>query len=115
MEARNVSLSFDPSSSHWSDDVHPAVAGRIEAFAATLAGALGGERRESRYVPIIDFGERKHTAFLPYGLLVMDDAVVMLHGRFRIALSFPDLTMGTFSKIMAPPGDIKKLMQALAE
>lgn len=74
-----------------------------------------GKDRESRYVPIIDFGERKHTAFLPYGLLVMDDAVVMLHGRFRIALSFPDLTMGTFSKIMATPGDIKKLMQALAE
>lgn len=77
--------------------------------------ALGGERGESRFVPIIDFGERKHTAFLPYGLLVMDGEVVMLHGRFRIALSFPDLTMGTFSKIMATPGDIKKLMRTLTK
>lgn len=77
--------------------------------------ALGGERGEGRFLPIIDISHRTHTAFLPYGLLVMDGEVVMLHGRFRIALSYPDLTMGTFTKIMSTPGDIKKMMQALTE
>lgn len=77
--------------------------------------ALGGERGEGRFLPIIDIADQKHTAFLPYGLLVMDGEVVMLHGRFRIALSYPDLTMATFTKIMATPGDIKKMMQALTE
>jgi hypothetical protein len=37
----------------------------------------------------------------------------MLHGRFRIALSFPDLTMGTFSKIMSTPGDIEEAMRQI--
>jgi hypothetical protein len=39
----------------------------------------------------------------------------MLHGRYRIALSFPDLTMGTFSKIMSTPGDIEDLLKQLVE
>ena len=76
--------------------------------------ALGGDKGESHFVPIIDIGEQKHTAFLPYELLVMGGDIVMLHGRYRIALSFPDLTMGTFSKIMATPGNIEDIMESLA-
>ena len=82
----------------------------------TLYGfALGGENGESKFMPKIDVSTPKHTAFLPYEILVMGNEVHMLHGRFRIALSFPDLTMGTFTKIMSSPGDIEDLLKQLVE
>ena len=77
--------------------------------------ALGGEKGESHFLPIIDNSEPKHTAFLPYEFLVMGNEVHMLHGRFRIALSFPNLKMGTFTKIMSSPGDIKDLLERVVE
>jgi len=77
--------------------------------------AISGEKGEDHFLPIIDITAPKHTAFLPYELLVVGNKAVMLHGRYRIALSFPDLTMGTFSKIMSTPGDIKKALRAFTE
>lgn len=77
--------------------------------------ALTGTKGESEFMPKIDIGSPKHTAFLPYEILVDDDEVVMLHGRFRIAVSFPDLTMGTFSKIMSTPGNIEDTMETICE
>ena len=73
--------------------------------------AISGEKGEEHFLPIIDSPTPKHTAFLPYELLIVDKKAVMLHGRYRIALSFPDLTMITFSKIMSTPGDIKQYLQ----
>ena len=73
--------------------------------------AIGGDKGEEHFLPIIDLSTPKHTAFLPYELLIVDKKAVMMHGRYRIALSFPDLTMMTFSKIMSTPGDIKKELQ----
>lgn len=82
----------------------------------TLYGfALSGNEGESHFLPIIDIGAPKHTTFLPYEVLVMGKEVHMLHGRFRIALSFPDLTMGTFTKIMSTPGDIEDLLEQLVK
>lgn len=82
----------------------------------TLYGfGLSGENGESQFMPIIDGGSPKHTAFLPYEVLVMGDEVHILHGRFRIALAFPDLTMGTFSKIMSTPGAIEELLEQLVD
>ncbi len=77
--------------------------------------ALGGENGETKFLPIIDISSPKHTAFLPYEVLVVDGKAYMLHGRFRIALSFPDLTMGTFTKIMSTPGDIEDMLEKLIE
>jgi len=77
--------------------------------------ALSGDKGEGRFLPIIDFDNPKHTAFLPYEILVMGDEVHMLHGRYRIAISFPDLKMRTFSRIMSTPGDIEKLMSQLVK
>ena len=77
--------------------------------------ALGGEEGESHFLPIVDILEPKHTAFLPYEFLVMGNEVHMLHGRFRIALSFPDLKMGTFTKIRSSPGDIEDLLKTVVE
>ena len=77
--------------------------------------AVGGEKGEEYFLPIIDITELQHTAFLPYELLIVDKKAFMLHGRYRIALSFPDLTMMTFSKIMSTPGDIKDVLKAYTE
>ena len=82
----------------------------------TLYGfALSGEKGEEQFLPIIDFGSPKHTAFLPYEILVMGNEVHMLHGRYRIALSFPDLKMRTFSRIMSTPGNIEDLLKQLVK
>lgn len=80
----------------------------------TLFGVgLWGQKGEKKFLPVIDIKQPRHVAFMPYELLVMKDRVVMLHGRFRIALSFPDLTMGTFMKIVSTPGDIVNSMRIL--
>lgn len=76
---------------------------------------LSGEDGESKFMPKIDIGTPKHTAFLPYEFLVMGKEVHMLHGRYRIALSFPDLTMGTFTKIMSTPGDIEDMIRSIVK
>jgi len=77
--------------------------------------AIGGEKGEEHFLPIIDVSTPKHTAFLPYELLIIDKKAVILHGRYRIALSFPDLTMMTFSKIMSTPGDIKGALKVYTQ
>lgn len=82
----------------------------------TLFGfALSGEKGESKFLPTIDINNPKHTAFLPYEVLIIGGKVHILHGRYRIAISFPDLTMGTFSKIMATPGNIENLLKQVVK
>ena len=78
--------------------------------------ALKGETGEGQFVQIIDIAQQKHVTFLPYEfLVVVGKEVRMLHGRFRIALSFPELTMGTFTKIMSTPGEIEDLLSSLTK
>lgn len=72
-----------------------------------FGGALYGKNGESKFIPKIDKKDPRHITFMPYEFLVMKDRVVMLHGKFRIALSFPDLSMGTFMKIVSTPGKIE--------
>ena len=76
---------------------------------------LSGSDGESSFMPTIDGGSPKHTAFLPYEILVMGNKAYMLHGRYRIALSFPDLSMGTFMKIVSTPGNIEDLLTTATE
>jgi hypothetical protein len=56
----------------------------------------------------------KHTAHLPYELIVSEGNVQMLHGKFRIAVDFPDLTMGTFMKISGAPAGIEEKLKLIA-
>lgn len=83
----------------------------LKLYGIALTSSLG----ETDFMPKIDKGSPKHTAFLPYEILVKGDKVIMLHGRFRIAISFPDLTMGTFSKIMSTPGNIEDILGAVCK
>ncbi len=65
------------------------------------------EKGEGVFLPII--GER-HLAAMPYEIILERNEVTMLHGRYRFALYWPELTMGTFTKIMSTPGDVEDAM-----
>lgn len=60
--------------------------------------------------------ELKSTPHLPYELLVSNGEVVALHAKFRIAQSFPDLTMlgkGSFWDIKCAPDAIRDSLRAV--
>lgn len=65
----------------------------------------------------IDFKPLRSTAHLPYEMLVSGDEVYALYARFRIAISFPDLSMmgsHSFMNIMCAPKAIEKALEAAA-
>lgn len=73
---------------------------------------LDPEEGEGHFLPII--GE-DHIAAMPFEIIVQGTEATMLHGRFRFAMHWPELTMGTFAKIMSSPGDVKDALKALTE
>jgi len=73
-----------------------------------------GEGADAAVMKVTDTAELKHTAHLPYELIVSEGNVQMLHGKFRIALDFPDLTMGTFMKISGAPAGIEEKLKLIA-
>jgi hypothetical protein len=73
-----------------------------------------GEGADKTIMPVIDIADPKHTAHLPYEMVVTNGKVYMLHGKFRIALDFPDLTMGTFMKISGAPSAIEARLKQIA-
>ena len=75
-------------------------------------GLQSKEDGESNFLPKI--GE-DHVAALPYEIILQGKKATMLHGKYRIALHWPELTMGTFMKIMSTPGDIEDTLEALCE
>jgi len=75
-------------------------------------GMLDAEIGEGSYLPII--GER-HIAALPYDIILQGNTVSMLHGKYRFALYWPELTMGEFMKIMSTPGDVEDIMESITE
>lgn len=70
------------------------------------------EKGEAKYLPII--GE-SHLAALPYEIILQGNEVSMLPGKYRIALYWPELSMGTFMKIMSTPGDIEDAFKTITE
>ncbi len=74
-----------------------------------------GSGADASIMKVIDLGELKHTPHLPYEIVVSNGTVYMLHGKFRIALDFPDLTMGTFMKISGAPSAIEEKLKVVAE
>jgi hypothetical protein len=73
-----------------------------------------GDGADATIMKVIDMGELKHTPHLPYEMVVAEGSVYMLHGKFRIAVDFPDLTMGTFMKISGAPSAIEEKLKAAA-
>lgn len=75
-------------------------------------GLMDQEKGEAHFLPII--GEA-HVAAMPYELILQGNKATMLHGRFRFALHWPELTMKTFTKIMSSPGDVEDALKSLFE
>lgn len=80
---------------------------KIAVFGVGLSDRNIGE---PEFLPII--GE-EHIAAMPYEIILQGKEVTMLHGKYRIALHWPDLTMGTFMKIMSTPGNIEDTLKEL--
>jgi len=84
---------------------------------ATLFGVSfsKGTAADKAVMGIVDGGKLRHVAHLPYEVLVEGGKVYALAGKFRIAIAFPELTMGTFMKISNVPGAISETLEVIAK
>ena len=79
--------------------------------------STGRKDTDKEITDIVDYKKFKHTAYLPYELMVIGNKAIALRGRFRIALHYPDTKMmgaHGFTKIMSSPKGIKKALKAVA-
>jgi hypothetical protein len=79
--------------------------------------ATGKKDTDKEITDIVDFKKYRHTAYLPYELMVTGNKVIALRGRYRIALHYPDTTMAGdhgFFEIMSSPKGIKNALKAVA-
>lgn len=81
-------------------------------FGVAMKGEGDNKYMDDKYIMSeIDFKDVKSTAHLPYDILVSDNKVFALYARFRIAISFPDLSMmgaNSFMNIMKAPEAMRK-------
>ncbi|WP_298265053.1 hypothetical protein [uncultured Lutibacter sp.] len=83
-----------------------------EKVAVFGIGLQNKEEGENHFLPIIGEG---HIAAMPYEIILQNKTATMLHGKYRLALHWPELTMGTFMKIMSTPGDIEDALEAVCK
>ena len=88
-------------------------------FGVALKGATEADKyRDDKFImSVIDFKDIRSTAHLPYEMLVSGNKVYALYARFRIAISFPDLSMmgsNSFMNIMKSPEAIRKALAQAA-
>ncbi len=67
---------------------------------------------EAVFLPKI--GER-HLAAMPYEIILQGKTATILPGKYRIALFWPDLSMGTFMRIVSTPGDIEDTFKLICQ
>ncbi len=94
---------------------------QMTLFGVALAGEDEDDCSADRYIMgKIDKSSPRHTAHLPYEMLVYGSNVEALYARFRIAISWPHLPMlssdtgATFFSIMCAPGAIEKALTLAA-
>ena len=88
-------------------------------FGVALKGATEADKyMDDKFImSVIDFKDIRSTAHLPYEMLVSGNKVYALYARFRIAISFPDLSMmgsNSFMNIMKSPEAIRKALTQAA-
>lgn len=71
------------------------------------------EKGEGAWINTIEGTD--NIAAMPYEIFVVDGQVQALFARYRIALSWPSLTMTSFSKIITTPSYIQKTLKKVAE
>jgi len=84
-------------------------ADNIAVYGVALLDSATGE---GNFLPIID---NSHLAAMPYEIILQGKTATILHGRYRLAVHWPELTMGTFMKIMSTPGEIEDTLEALCK
>lgn len=67
---------------------------------------------DGRWIAKID--GQQSIAALPYELYVVNNTANALFGRYRIALSYPDLNMAHFMRIVSTPDEIREALGAVA-
>lgn len=94
---------------------------QMTLFGVGLSGSDEEDCSSDAYIMgKIDKDTPRHTAHLPYEILVYGDQAEALYGRFRIAISWPHLPMmasdtgATFFSIMCAPGSIEDALMAIA-
>ncbi|MCA1979597.1 MAG: hypothetical protein LDL19_10220 [Thiobacillus sp.] len=70
------------------------------------------ENGDGEWIRKID--QQNSIAGLPYEIYIVNNTVESPHGRFRIALAFPDVGMGQFMRISSLPNTILETMSAVA-
>ena len=103
-----VAMAGKPGATKVTKEVAP---GQDEQFGTLMTGA---PEADQYIMSVVDFGDLKSTAHLPYEVLVSDKKVYALYARFRIALSFPNLKMmgsNSFMNIMESPEAIRNALQ----
>jgi hypothetical protein len=90
-------------------------------FGVALKGVNADDCSSDEYIMSrIDKSTPRHTAHLPYEILVYGDEVEALYGRFRIAIDWPHLPMvasssgATFFSIMCAPNAIEEALTKAA-
>lgn len=63
---------------------------------------------------IAKIGGQQSIAALPYELYVVNNTANALYGRYRIALSFPNLNMAHFMRIVSTPDEIRNTLAEVA-
>ncbi|MGB5338124.1 MAG: hypothetical protein WBO06_03405 [Gammaproteobacteria bacterium] len=86
-------------------------------FGVAMKGKDGEDCSGDEFVMSrIDKSRPRHTAHLPYEIVVSDGTAYALYARFRIAINWPHLPMvasktgGTFMSIMCSPGAIEEAL-----
>ncbi|HEY0664222.1 MAG TPA: hypothetical protein VGD18_06415 [Thiobacillaceae bacterium] len=82
---------------------------KLAVFGVAMSGGAHGD---GQWISKIDMQDS--IAGLPYEVYVVGNEVGSPHGRFRIALAFPDVGMGQFMRISSLPNAIMESMGAVA-
>ncbi len=82
---------------------------KIAVFGIALHSKSTGE---SIFLPKIGI---QNLAAMPYEVILVDKQATMLHAKFRLAVHWPELTMGQFMKISSTPGNIESSLKAVAK
>ncbi len=83
---------------------------KIAVFGIALRGNDSGS--EKYFLPKIG---TDNLAAMPYEIILQDNKATMLPGKYRLAVSWPNLSMGTFMKIVSTPGHIEDKLKAVTK
>jgi len=75
-------------------------------------GLTNKKTGEASFMPTIGM---RNLAAMPYEVILQGNTVTMLEGKYRIALYWPTLSMGTFMKIVSTPGNIEDTLESVVK